>query len=97
MMDVFSGYFDEILKSFMLDFISLVSVSYTKSSSNWKNERDHDGLWNWYYKNRICMFWRSQHDELWEKWCSWKDAIEMMHFSQYMSTVDVTGYYVLNH
>ena len=31
MMGVFIGYFDEVLKSFMLDFISLVSVSSSKS------------------------------------------------------------------
>ena len=30
-MGVFIGYFDEVSKSFMLDFISLVSVSSTKS------------------------------------------------------------------
>ena len=32
---------------------------------NWKSEIDHDGSWNWYYKE-ICMFGLSQHDEQWE-------------------------------
>ena len=45
--DVFIGYFYEVSKSFMLDFISLISVSSTKSEILIeKIKRDHDELWN---------------------------------------------------
>ena len=96
MMGVFIGYFDEVLKFFMLDFISLVSVSSTKSEI--LIEKIKEIMMNCgtdITKTRFVCFnganlMNGEKSDV-------RDAIKMMHLSQYMSTVDATGYYILNY
>ena len=79
----------------MLDFISLVSVSSTKSEI--LIEKIKELMMNCRInitKRKICMFRGSQLDERREM--VFRDAIEMMLLSQYMSNVHATGYYILN-
>ena len=59
---------------------------------NQNNERDYDGLWKWYYKNKICV---SKEPRWWAaRKAVFRNTIKMMHLSQCMSTVDATGYYI---
>ena len=96
MMGVFIGYFDEVSKSFVLDFISRVSVSSTKSEI--LIEKIKEIMMNCgtdITKTRFVCFnganlMNGEKSDV-------RDAIKMMHLSQYMSTVDATGYYILNY
>ena len=95
-MGVFIGYFDEVSKSFVLDFISLVSVSSTKPEI--LIEKIKEIMMNCgtdITKTRFVCFnganlMNGEKSDV-------RDAIKMMHLSQYMSTVDATGYYILNY
>ena len=59
---------------------------------NRNNGRAYDGLWKWYYKNKICVL---KEPRWWAvRKAVFRNTIKMMYLSQCMWTVDATGYYI---
>ena len=96
MMGVFIGYFDEVSKFFMLGFISLMSISCTESEI--LIEKIKEIIMNCGIDITNQDLYVLTDPSQWAvRKVVFRDAIKMMHISQYMLTVDAAGYYILNY